>query len=184
MRTVGLDSQILIWGLREQATAGQEQMIERAQRFLKHLDDSPDTVIIVPAPVVAEILVRVPQAQHPPIIERLNATMQVPPFDIMAASVYAGLYATYLASAGAAAAKPASGSATPATPAVSGSRDQLKADLMILAVAIVRNVSVFYTEDQEMIRLARERLAGSLAGKLRLEEMPRLPGGQLKLPDV
>jgi hypothetical protein len=181
MRTIALDSQIIIWGVRGVATPGQEQMIYRAQRFLKYLAESRDVVVIVPAPVVAEILVRVPEAQHPPILEKINTTMQVPPFDIMAASVYAGLYAACRDPITVKPVPTAKPSPTP-PPATPGRRDELKADLMILAVAVVRNVSVFYSQDEPMTKLCRERLAGKLAGKLRLEAMPAIPGGQLPLP--
>jgi len=35
MAVVCLDSQILVWGIKQQATAGQEDMIPRANAFLK-----------------------------------------------------------------------------------------------------------------------------------------------------
>jgi len=59
MAVVCLDSQILVWGIKQQATAGQEDMIPRAKAFLKWLDDN-DKKVIIPAPIITEILMPVP----------------------------------------------------------------------------------------------------------------------------
>src|SRR5438105_887840 len=54
--TICFDTSILIWGIRGQASPGQEQMIERTRRYIAHLDSTRQRVMI-PAPVLAEYLI-------------------------------------------------------------------------------------------------------------------------------
>ena len=52
---VVFDTNVLIWGIKRQSTAGQEQMIEKAVRLVEELD-SKNTEIALPAMVIAEYL--------------------------------------------------------------------------------------------------------------------------------
>lgn len=51
MAVVCLDSQILVWGIKEQSSEGQEDMIPRAKAFLKWLDENNKKVVIA-APII------------------------------------------------------------------------------------------------------------------------------------
>ncbi|MCU0341972.1 MAG: PIN domain-containing protein [Spirosomaceae bacterium] len=84
MAIVCLDSQILIWGIKEEATKGQEDMIPRAQSFLKWLDEN-DKKVIIPAPIITEILMPVPRENYEKLLSVLHAKFRVVPFDEIAA---------------------------------------------------------------------------------------------------
>lgn len=55
IQPVCLDTNILIWGIQNKASAGQEQMLERTRLFLKDLDESK-AKIIIPSLVIGELL--------------------------------------------------------------------------------------------------------------------------------
>ena len=59
MGIVCIDTHIVIWGIKKQATKGQENMISRAESFLNWLDENKKKIII-PVPVISELLVPVP----------------------------------------------------------------------------------------------------------------------------
>lgn len=42
MSLIVIDTQILIWAVKREATPGQEPMIEKAARYLEHLDKCKD----------------------------------------------------------------------------------------------------------------------------------------------
>lgn len=54
---VCLDTHVIIWGIKEEATPGQEEMVQRAKSYIRHQDEQ-DIDIMVPAPVVAEAMIR------------------------------------------------------------------------------------------------------------------------------
>lgn len=54
---VCLDTHVIIWGIKEEASPGQENMVQRAKSYIKHqVNQGVD--LIIPAPVVAEALIR------------------------------------------------------------------------------------------------------------------------------
>ena len=86
-----LDNHILIWGIRGVAEVGQEIMIRRAKALFEELEDQ-EADILVPAVVVSEFLAGVPKSQHAELLKALNRRFQLPPFDVRAAAVAAGLW--------------------------------------------------------------------------------------------
>lgn len=54
---VCLDTHVLIWGIKEEASPGQEDMVQRAKSYIKYLVDR-GVGLMVPAPVVAEAMIR------------------------------------------------------------------------------------------------------------------------------
>ena len=139
MKRVCLDNHILIWGIRGISTPGQEGMINRAQALFEDLDES-DADIMVPAVVVSEFLAGVPKPQHSGLLEVLNRRFQIPPFDVRTAAVAAGLWRD------AAERNPhlreVVREAFPGT-----EKSKIKADMMILATALVRKADILYTHD-------------------------------------
>lgn len=146
MKRVCLDNNILIWGIRGVSTPGQAGMISRTQALFQDLDES-DADIIVPAVVVSEFLAGVPKPQHPGLLEVLNRRFQLPPFDVRTAAVAAGLWRD------AAERNPhlreVVREAFPGT-----EKAKIKADIMILATALVRNADVLYTHDGPLRTIA------------------------------
>ena len=54
---VCLDTHVIIWGIKEEATQGQEEMVQRAKSYIRHQDEQ-GVDLMVPAPVVAEAMIR------------------------------------------------------------------------------------------------------------------------------
>lgn len=148
MNRVCLDNHILIWGVRGISTPGQEGMIDRAQALFEDLDES-DADIMVPAVVVSEFLAGVPKPQHSGLLDVLNRRFQLPPFDVRTAAVAAGLWRD------AAERNPhlreVVREAFPGT-----EKAKIKADIMILATALVRKADILYTHDGPLRAIAAE----------------------------
>ena len=146
MKRVCLDNHILIWGIRGVSTPGQEGMISRTQALFEDLDES-DADVMVPAVVVSEFLAGVPKPQHPGLLEVLNRRFQLPPFDVRTAAVAAELWRD------AAERNPhlrdLVREAFPGT-----EKAKIKADMMILATALVRKADVLYTHDGPLRAIA------------------------------
>ena len=148
MKRVCLDNHILIWGIRGISTPGQEGMVNRAQALFEDLDES-DADIMVPAVVVSEFLAGAPKPHHSGLLEVLNRRFQLPPFDVRTAAVAAGLWRD------AAERNPhlreVVREAFPGT-----EKAKIKADMMILATALVRKADILYTHDGPLRTIAAE----------------------------
>jgi predicted nucleic acid-binding protein len=146
MKRACLDNHILIWAVRGISTPGQESMIPRAAALLVDLDEA-NADILVPSVVVAEFLAGAPKETHTELLNVLNARFQLPPFDVRAAAVAAGLWRDY------AARNPNLRERLkeefPGTKSV-----KIKADVQILATAIARSASVLYTHDGTLRAIA------------------------------
>jgi predicted nucleic acid-binding protein len=142
MSSVCIDNHILIWGIRKEATPGQEPMILRAELFLKCLDESKITVF-VPAVVIGEFLVKVPEGKHQEVQAVLEKRFQIVPYDAAAAACAAKIFQEHKNS----------GSSRGII-----SRDILKADIQILATAVTRKVGKLYTHDEGLAKLAEKYL--------------------------
>ncbi len=143
---VCLDNHILIWGIRAVATTGQEVMIIRAKALIKELDQA-DAEVLVPTVVVGEFLAGVPREQHGELVNVLNRRFQVPPYDVRAAAVAAGLWRDY------ASRKPTLRELIEAEfPGTQ--KAKIKADVMILATALARRADILYTHDGPLKTIA------------------------------
>jgi predicted nucleic acid-binding protein len=80
---VCIDSHIVVWGVKEQANEEQQDMIPKTKAFLRWLDEQ-NKRILIPAPVIAEILSPVPPANHPLILNLINKRFIVGTFDALA----------------------------------------------------------------------------------------------------
>jgi predicted nucleic acid-binding protein len=156
---VCFDNHILIWGIRATATRGQESMIVRAKTLIEDLDRN-DAEILVPAVVVAEFLAGAPKEQHTELLNVLHRRFQLPPFDVRAAAVSAGLWRDF-----------AERNPTlreqirtefPGTQNV-----KIKADVQILATALARGAETLYTQDGPLTTLA--------TGLIQVRELPPAP---------
>jgi len=146
MKRVCLDNNVLIWGIRGVSTPGQEGMITRTQALLEDLDEA-DADVLVPAVVVSEFLAGVPKPQHTGLLEVLNRRFQLPPFDVRTAAVAAGLWRD--AAERNPHLKDLVKEAFPGTATA-----KIKADIMILATALVRKADVLYTHDGPLRTIA------------------------------
>lgn len=164
MSLVCLDSHILVWGIKEEATPGQEIMIPKAKRFISWLDEEKHEVI-VPSIVIGELLMRVPSAQHEHVTSIFQKRFKIPPYDVMAASCYATIWqkrnedktVEYLRNK------------------MNATREEIKADCQIVAIAVTQKASCIYSYDDKLKRFAE--------GFIEVKEMPRLidPASQTAL---
>ncbi len=137
-----LDTMILIWGVQKVAKPQQRFMIERTERFLDHL--GANETIMVPSVALGEYLtgfrdVQVQKRQFASI----NSRFFVPAFDPECAALAAELAVSPEAQQLFAA----------------GERRTVKADLQIIATAIVHGADAIVTANvQEYVKLARNRI--------------------------
>src|SRR5436190_9570769 len=83
-----IDSHPIIWGIKKQATTGQEDMVAKAEYFFHWVDEEKHDVII-PTIVVAEILAPEPVTIQSQYLEILNGKFILADFDSRAALKYA-----------------------------------------------------------------------------------------------
>ena len=163
MSFVYLDTHILIWGIKKESTAGQEQMIQRAQHFLKWLEENAIKVAI-PSVVLGELLLRVPIDQHAEVYANVaEHSFIVHPYDALAAVKAAqvwilarnsGLVDDMLLDSGV-------------------TRASIRADCQIIGIALSRHGGTIYSHDAGLKRLAK--------GHIPVREMPELPSKQASL---
>lgn len=129
-----VDSNIIIWGIKKQATQGQEEMISRAESFFAKADEYNDEIII-PSIVLAEILAPETPNVRARYLEVLTQSFIIADFDTRAALKYAELLHGRF----------------PEIRRISDEagipRQKMKADHMIVAVAIVNGANAIYSTD-------------------------------------
>jgi predicted nucleic acid-binding protein len=162
VRLEGLDTQILVWALQNNAARPKSdpELIRRAKTLLKYMD-LEGIRPFVPAVVVGELLFPVPSETHPKALERFNRAFVIGPYDTAAASEFARVWQLRKKD------KTLDVLKNDAT------REELKADLMILATLLSRKVPVLYTHDRPLATLAK--------GLILVRELPPAEAEQLKL---
>lgn len=129
-----IDSNIVIWGIKKQATAGQEQMIARAEQIFSKADELED-YIVIPTVVLSEILApELPQIRAK-YIEIFKKHFIVAPFDERAALKYAEIMHERFEEV-----KNLANS-------TNNPRQKTKVDHMIIATALVYNANAIYSTD-------------------------------------
>ena len=144
MKLVCLDTNLLIWGIQQQSKKGQEEMIPRTKIFIDSLAEDKETFVLVPTVVIAEYLMPIPQREHAAVINLFNKRFIVAPFDALAASKFALIWNTNKSIEEAE--KSIANGAT---------RAELKADSMIVAIAVARNVGCIYSHDNGVKTFAK-----------------------------
>lgn len=144
MKLVCLDNHILIWGIKEEATPGQENMVPKAKRFFRWLDEEGIRAVI-PSNVIAEFLMLIPHEEHGEVINLFNKYFVVVPFDAAAASCFAKIWRERNDD---------------------GTIDQLKQDgatkakitfdCQIVATAITHGASCIYSYDEDLAKFAED----------------------------
>ena len=81
---VCLDTHVIIWGIKEEASPGQENMVQRAKSYIRHqVNQGVD--LMIPAPVVAEALIRGEVDDLRTIRTIIESSFFIPAFDSPAA---------------------------------------------------------------------------------------------------
>lgn len=135
-KLVAVDNHILGWGIREHATPGQEDMIERTKMFFEESKKN-DTNIMIPAIVLAELLSAIEPKHHPMVLNLIRDAFYVAPFDAPAAAIFAKLWQEKTAIV-----KQLQGQGA--------TRQELKADGMIVATAIAQKAGALYSHDDKL----------------------------------
>lgn len=130
-----IDSQVIVWGIKKQATKGQEDMISKAETFFNWVDNN-EYDIIIPAIVVAEVLAPEPETIRANYLKTLTTGFVIVPFDTRAAFKYADILHGRFNELKAAADQ------------IDISKHRMKADHMIIATAIVNNANCIYSYDK------------------------------------
>lgn len=144
--SVAIDSMVIIWGMqsarpatRKPTTQNVPELQRRAAVLLDELAETGETVI-VPSIVAAETLIKIDPDKHGEFIAQLHSLFVLPPFNLAAASLAARLWQRR-------AEKPSE---------KANSRVCLKADLMIIATAVVTGASVYYSHEPKFRKMAEE----------------------------
>ena len=141
MEIVCFDTNILIWGIKGEATPGQEEMISKAKNLIKNCQDEKKTIII-PSVVVAEVLPSLDPRDYNDFITLLKKNFIVPPFDTQAAAQFARMWRS-------------NKGIRQEVMNQGVTRDEIKADCLILAIAVARGGWCIYTHDGPMKTFAQ-----------------------------
>lgn len=155
MKLVCVDNHVLIWGIREHAENDQEVMIHRTKAFFDWCK-SNKIMIMVPSVVIGELLTAIEPSHHAMVVNLLEAGFDIPSYDAKAAALFAKLWRE----------KKQSGLVGKIQNEMQATRQELKADCMIVATAITRKAEVIYSHDNKLKAFAN--------GNIEVREIPEL----------
>jgi predicted nucleic acid-binding protein len=140
-RLVCLDTQMLIWGIQEHATSGQEDLIDRAKALLKQLVQEKNQFII-PSIVLSEFLIRMPGDVQQTLNDLAHHQFQIVPFDVSAAMHFSRIWQANVDPV----------VKTGVYDGTKTSRHELKADILIIATAVARKATCIYSCDRNHMK--------------------------------
>lgn len=138
------DTGPLIWGIQGRASDGQEEMVQRTQRYIKYLSEK-NAEIALPAPVVAEYLLGFEVVERTKQIQLINKVFRVPSFDMQAAVIAAELEGN----------KRVIGEIRESTGL---GKNELRIDAQVVAIAIANQAEKIITNDGHFKDLAQGRI--------------------------
>ncbi len=144
MALVCFDTNVLIWGIKNEAHPSQQDMIEKANALILQCHERKDTVLI-PAIVVAEMLCNAPHEMHGNFYRILSNSFVIAPYDARAALVHARIWQEREA-------------LRMEFRNQQISRQAIKADFQIAAIAIANSCNTLYTEDGPLYRIVERYL--------------------------
>ena len=141
-----VDTNVVIWAIKQQATPGQEQMVAKAQKLLNKLV-AEKGVLLLPTVVLAEALIKPDDDQtRLQLVKEMSRAFLVAPFDVQAAVEFARLWNHARRSMSVAGGKPSDPDYT---------RTELKADLLILATAIAARATHMVAGDRRLLEMSK-----------------------------
>jgi len=152
-----LDSQIIIWGVRKKATSGQEEMLAKAELFLKTCEND-GVKIIIPTIVIGEIMSGMADEEHSEFIKYMASKFMIAPFDVLSAVAFAKIWRenkrlrNELKEQGA-------------------KREEMKADCLIVAIAKSRNADYIYSHDDKLRAFAEGHIKSKSLSEINLPHM-------------
>ncbi len=151
-----IDTNILLWGVKKQSSEGQEERIGQAIAFLKELHEKR-VKTIVPSPVIAEVLTRSTKDERRAFLKDIAGKFRIAPFDTLAAVKFSEIFSDRLNNE----------IIKQYRKEYQTPRGKMKFDLQIIAIALVQNADVIYSNDPDMTRFGE--------GLIRVEKMPNIP---------
>lgn len=145
--SVCLDTNVLIWGIKRQAEQGQEHMIERASRFIHHLDKR-GVRCTVPSVVIAELLMPLPVSEHRSFVALVSENFIVPSFNTITASFFAKVWQNKKGQ-------------------IQIPRQEMKFDAMVVATALSVGATCIYSNDPHIVSIAQ--------GHIDCKDIPAVP---------
>ena len=136
MSLVCVDTQILIWAIKQEAEYGQEEMIPRSKALFDRLDKS-DKKLLIPSIVLGEFLIRMPSETHLTAVNLIDRSFMVAQYDIRAATLYAKIWRS----------KQSEDQLNELRDS-GKTRQGLNADRMIVATAIAYGAECIYSHDK------------------------------------
>lgn len=162
-RTICIDSNIVVWGVKKVSTTGQEDMIPLAEGFLDNLKKE-NAILLIPSPVITEILTPVPISDRAVLAEKINRIFRVLPIDTITAIKASELWHNTK-----------NWKEIYKKKGQDGMKNRFKYDILIAAAAIVRNVDYFYTHDDDLITLCTGQIPAGKMPPLGLSPQLSLP---------
>ena len=144
MSVIAFDTQILIWGVQGVAKPGQRGMIARTEAYLDLLGKRKSEKVIVPLPAAMEYVCGFPieeQQKQWPVLSKRFALV---PFDLRAAEIERRRVERDRA---ASSPKKSKSGATVKVDFAELTRQQIKVDVQILAIAIAAGATEIVTHD-------------------------------------
>ncbi|WP_420154847.1 type II toxin-antitoxin system VapC family toxin [Siphonobacter sp.] len=137
-KLICIDTNITVWGIKEEAVEGQLDMIPRAKKLISDIIQS-GYLLCIPSFVLAESLVKVKDEQHRlELYDLICRNARVAEFGTAAALRFATLFEDYCI------ARQAGEVTDPPQ------RNHIKVDFMIASVAIVQKAECIYTNDPHL----------------------------------
>lgn len=159
MKPICLDTHILIWGIKEESEPEQEVMVERAKSFLQFLRDRK-ALVFIPAVVVGELLTGIPEEYHQMTLNLINQGFIIPPYDAQASAIFAKIWRD----------RNQKNIIEELQKKDSATRQELKADCMIVATAIGRGADKIYSHDDKLSKFANGFIAVELMPVIHRQE--------------
>lgn len=182
-RTVGLDTSAALWALNDKEEDAEHELVIRARAFVKESQDAK-VILRLPAVVVGELMVKVPEGDRPEYLSKLATIFAIDAYDNGAALHAAEIQARWNARK----------KEKPDPNPVPGRRQCIKADVMILGTAIEHKYDALFVADGDFDvlsdnKMVIERLAEFVPSKSTspTASQPVLPGfvnGDLFSDDV
>lgn len=151
MALICFDTNFVIWGIKQEASPGQEHCIKRANYVIEQCEENGDQ-IVVPALVVGEALCAIPENERSDFVRFLPAQgCLIMPYDSKAAIHYAKMWSDRNGSG-------------------EFSREEMKTDYLIAAVALANDCRRPFARYELVMPLRgrRKNGTGTYSGSKRL----------------
>ncbi|MGM9508132.1 type II toxin-antitoxin system VapC family toxin [Larkinella sp. GY13] len=158
-KRVVIDSQVFLWGVREVPTEGLEDLIPRTKALFEYLINN-GYEIILPAPVLGEILITIPSSERDDEISNLSKLFTIYHFDASVAKVFAGMMERYLK-------EKDKKSITLLSNGKELTKGRIKFDYLICAIAVCAKAECVYSLDPDFPKF--------VADYILVKDIPPLP---------